>query len=332
MTLNQNLIIICDPHLVGKIWSIRLQHGLTAKTSIISLPLESIIYYQKLKSELNKKKKCHGLQDEWIYICMTWAKINCLKQAMMINSFCSSHFAWIDFGLFYVANMKNLNILNRICDDYPKKIRSLIIFDISNAEMKSRSEYYRLMRLKMAGGFYIGPKEIMNKFVEAFEVEFDNMWKTEYYGLEEMIFGIIYGENRDWFEPYFGDYENIIESYFQFRGRITTLFQNLTHCRHNNLHKISFHICQEIEKSYQLKILTLSGHDLFGLYDEMFIAAYNINRKKAIYAGNKLIELAKNGNPEIKKRMDKRVINNLILVNLKVDLDPLSKLESLSIK
>ena len=63
LTLNQNLIIFCDPHLVGKIWSIRLQHGLITKTSIISLPLESIKYYQKLKVGRNKKDT-DSLQDE----------------------------------------------------------------------------------------------------------------------------------------------------------------------------------------------------------------------------------------------------------------------------
>ena len=360
LSLNVNLVVWCDPKLAQRIIQRRKQCGFEKKTVVISIPFELLKYYSILKDKLasdknslqparsgdlsekietnkfpdgggvdnketKKIKKVVAVNDDWRYIVMTWNKVYCMFQTLNIAPFKSTHYMWIDFGLFYVANpRKNFTTLRKICNDFPSKFRSMFIHDVSPTEIANRSIYYSTPRYKMAGGFYIAPYDIMVKFVNAFNIELNNMFKSGWYTLEENIFGVIYAENRSWFDPYYGDYENIIGSYFKCQSRVSTLFKNLTYCRSFNMHQISLKITEDMEKAYSEGLLNMNEHDVFGMYDEMFIAAFfTNNREKAKHAGEKIIEILNDGSEIVRGRIDSRLKKNLSLVGLTID----SKLE-----
>ena len=322
LSLDQYLVIWCDPHLAGKVWEQREKHGLTNKTSVIGVPLESFKYYQQIMGKSKILKKTQGIDnDEWSYIAMTCARLNMIEHTINLNPFNSSHYAWIDFGLFYVAQVKYINTLHQICNDFPSKFRIMMVCDIAPSEVKDRSGYYSLFKHKLAGGLYIAPVEIMRLFLKAFELELGIMFKSGWCSLVETIFGAIYIQHQDWFDVYYGDYENIIGSYFICQSRTGTLFKNMVHCRLNGLHQTTFKISQQMEEAHQRKALVLKPDEIFCIYDEMLIAAFYISKREiAIYAGKQLVTLAKKHPKELASRItNPRMLSNLSSIGLSPD-------------
>ena len=323
LSLNANIIIFCDPHLIAYLYSRRKHFNLHHKTYVIAIDLESTRYYNLLNTHRHTCQISDNISKGWIYTCMLWSKFDFLKKAIEMNPFNTTHFMWQDLGSFHFMHFRDKNkyMLNNILHDRPSKIRCLMVKDTDVSEFKDRSRYYSNIRLKIAGGIMVGPIDIWLKFIESFNKEIPKMLESGRYGLEEAVAGVVYAKNRKWFDPYYGGYKDIFVSYFKCQSlEVKKLFEGLVHCRLHGLYQIGLKITQDMEQSYHSGILKLNKHEIFSMYDEMFIAAYwNKDPELAKKAGEKLISIVKLYKKELNGKIDFRLKRNLSLSGLNIE-------------
>lgn len=155
------------------------------------------------KYRTNNKEK-----DTAKFACLTHAKFHCIKQAININPFDSTHYAWIDAGILKIA--RNAELLSQLVA--PDKIKLLMLNYTSNNEIK-RGDFVLTCRYKIAGGLFVGSKALMEKFIDAMITEAEVSLKQGIFGLEQEFMAIVYKKQPELFEPYYGDFCDLITNY-----------------------------------------------------------------------------------------------------------------------
>lgn len=142
------------------------------------------------------------------FACFTHAKFQFVKRAMEANPFDSTHYAWIDAGIFKVAtNGERLPQLRP-----PAKIKLMNLNYIGETEV-SHPDFIRTCRYKIAGGFWIGPKDLMSKFIDLMIGIVEADLAQGRFGLEQEYMAIIYRRHADLFDPYYGTFTDLIVNY-----------------------------------------------------------------------------------------------------------------------
>jgi len=143
---------------------------------------------------------------------MTHAKFNFLCQSMTDDLFRSSHYGWIDAGLVKVAT--NIELIPMLSP--PDKIRMMMLNYISNAV--SDPNFIYSCRYKYAAGVFIGPKPLMRVFCLRMipQAEYDLFYNR--FGLEQEYMAIVYRKHPELFDPYYGDFSDLIVNYSEARS------------------------------------------------------------------------------------------------------------------
>lgn len=150
----------------------------------------------------------NSTKDTAEFGAMTHAKFKFLCQAMADDPFGSSHYGWIDAGLVKVAT--NIELIPML--SAPDKIRMMMLNYISNAEVSDPNFIYSC-RYKYAAGVFIGPKPLMRVFCLRMiaQAEYDLFYNR--FGLEQEYMAIIYRKHPELFDPYYGDFSDLVVNY-----------------------------------------------------------------------------------------------------------------------
>jgi hypothetical protein len=176
------------------------------------------------KYRTNNKEK-----DTAKFACLTHAKFHCVQQAIANNPFDSTHYAWIDAGIFKIA--KGTEELLQLTA--PDKIRLLILNYIDNNETKHHN-FVLTCRYKIAGGFFVGPKVLMIKFIDAMITEVEASLTQNIFGLEQEYMALVYKKHPELFEPYYGDFCDLITNYHACCNTAWLIMQYLIKALENN--------------------------------------------------------------------------------------------------
>jgi len=172
LNLNKNVVIFTSPDYYDFIKELRVKYE--NQTYIIIVPkIEDLYMYNfidYLKKDLERDhEKNHHNTD----LYMIWnEKLKFIEQAMNINPFKTSYFAWCDIG--YVRNkdyinlyMKNFPNINKLTED--KIYLNNIDYNFTDDDFKDPfNNKYRYISNTIGGGFIIGRDEVLRKVIDIY--------------------------------------------------------------------------------------------------------------------------------------------------------------------
>lgn len=156
----------------------------------------------------NNYQTSNKRKDTAKFACFTHAKFHFVQQAITANPFNSTHYAWMDAGILKIATNPERLIQLRA----PDKIKLLMLYYINNSETRTYN-FVLTCRYKIAGGFFVGPRELMSKFYEEVKLEAEASIKQNIFGLEQEYMAIVYRKHPELFEPYYGGFCDLFTNY-----------------------------------------------------------------------------------------------------------------------
>jgi len=237
LKLPYNLIIFTDDEscidLVNKERSL-----LQSKTYIYNKKFEETYYYRHLDklTELQEQFKIiNGSQshESPMYIILNNNKFDFMDLAIELNTFNSSHFVWIDFGINHVA--LDSNEIHKWINKIPDKIKQLCINPY--LENDTQKDFFRYIYHHTAGGLFSGSKQNLLKYSELFKLKTEQIYNEEWYQIDEAVMTMVQRENPDLFDFFYGDYNGIISNYLEPIHNIDLIMQGVSKAiNYNNTH------------------------------------------------------------------------------------------------
>lgn len=287
------MVIFCETDMSSVLREIRLRHGKGDLTYVIVFNFYNLPFADRIEEMrqmdffplgLNKHRK-----ESYEYFVMTWNKIHFLKRALEVNPFESEGFAWIDIGITYVPGILINNVndtlaeLKKIMSSNFEKIRMGCMCETSEEEASNPNLFYSERRSKLISGFISMPKELVNIFDSLISEEIGFCLKNGYFNLEEAIISRILAGNREYFEIYYGDYEDIFRCYFGRMGRVSTLMINIRYCHQymmKQLWDLSYIIATNTRDNPQMNMDLNMMKEIYGYLED---SSYDDVKCKKLY-------------------------------------------------
>jgi len=193
---------------------VREREGLLHLTHLYKIKLERTHFYKDLETiqrlqETFIIKNLNTVVDSPTYVILNNNKFDFIEKAIELNPFQSSHFMWMDFGINHVA--KNPELIHTWFLEVPDKIKQLCINPyIENVEPK---EHFQFIYHNTAGGLFSGSIANLLQYATLFKEKTEQIYKEEWYQLDEAVMTVVQRENPDLFDFFYGDYEGIISNY-----------------------------------------------------------------------------------------------------------------------
>jgi hypothetical protein len=221
------------------------------------------------------------LKDTPEYMCIMRGKADLLKEEIEINRFKSTHFGWIDAGLFGVAPQYEL--LEKIVPF--DKVRIMFIQHCP-IYVSVNPRFITSPQYKVAGGFYTGRADYLLRFVTKIIEKSNFMLETfKVYGMDQEFMISVYNEDdrEKYYDPYFGDFENLLDSYYESKEPKKWVIENYydeakKHYDIVAMKKIARYMskCYEtfpIEKIYEINPQSLRSYDELRLLNNTITAS-----------------------------------------------------------
>jgi hypothetical protein len=135
-----------------------------------------------------------------------------LKETIHRNKFNSTHFGWINLCIERMG-FKNLIHLNEALSVNRDKFSTSYIHYIPETIINDTAEYFKWGRCSMCSGFFTGNNYYMEKVCDLIENKFIEYLKKGYGHADEQLFSPVYFNNKELFEHYYGDYNQMITNY-----------------------------------------------------------------------------------------------------------------------
>ena len=217
-----NLIVYCEESNVEILRAMRPDH-LKEKTRYVVRKFDELHFkddkaknfaeYRKKIIE-NRKQKPYQFDNRntasYYLFCMS--RYIMLREVIDENPFSSSHFAWINICIERMG-MKNVERLDDALSIKRDKFSTCYIDYVPENLVKNTAEYYKRGRCGMCSGFFTGNAEYMRKVCGKIEDKFLEYADEGYGHADEQLYSPVYFENKDLFEHYYGDYQQMITNY-----------------------------------------------------------------------------------------------------------------------
>jgi len=211
MTLDQNLIVFCEPDTLPLLQAMRPKH-LLSKTVFIPMSFEDfpLTKYrsQILANRVAKPSPDNRNTASYYLLCM--ARYAMLKRAIAENPFGSTHFAWLNICIERMG-YRNVLELPRVFEINRDKFSTCYI-DYQRKEDYLES-VMRWGRCSMCSGFFTGNACYMKAFCDRIEAKFLECIEKGYGHADEQLFSLVYFDDPSIFEVYYGDYTEMITNY-----------------------------------------------------------------------------------------------------------------------
>ena len=155
------MIIDADPNIFS-MSTIKL-YIVSRDTTISQL----IMSYNNLQLPANRNSN----KDTYKYMILINSKVEYLHRAIMHNPFNTSHFAWIDFGIFHIIKGNIETVQQRLYQiaTTSYKIGSLIIPGCwQRKDMISKKDFIDNINWRFCGGFLLGCTEEITRFYNSY--------------------------------------------------------------------------------------------------------------------------------------------------------------------
>lgn len=211
---------------------------------------------------------------------MTWAKPSLVVEVAEENRFDTSHFAWIDFGIAYVADLTGVDF-GAIADHAPEEVRVCEMRATSPREAADAPNFYRANWGKIAAGFFTGTKASLRAFDRELGIEIERMRSVSRIVLEEQLMAAVAAHDPTRYARWYGDYSGILRNYVRIRRDADTILDNLAYCREQNLHEQGVAIVTTLLASMNERCIRLEPPQAARLLDEGYTCAFYTDRDLA---------------------------------------------------
>jgi len=315
LTLPYNLVIYCDNGSYEEIVKIRPTY-LEDKTKYILIDFDSFTFNEKNSNKTfkeyrniineNRKNKPYYFDNRntasYYLFCMS--RYIMLKETIKQNYFNSTHFGWINFCIERMGYL-NLKHLDEGLSLHRDKFSTCYIDYIPNNLINNLDEYFRWGRCSMCSGFFTGNKNYMYKVCDLIENKFIEYVNKGYGHADEQLFSPVYFENKELFEHYYGDYQQMITNYKYVYDSPANIINNfITNSYNNKDYTKCIEGCEFLLISIKLKKCNLDESYLYFLYNYYISSKLELNK---IYFNENCIEI----NDEIKFIYNKKISEEL---------------------
>jgi hypothetical protein len=108
---------------------------------------------------------------------------------------------------------KNLVYLEEALQQYRDKFSTCYIDYLSPQLIANLPSYFQWGRCSMCSGFFTGNADYMYRVCDLIEKKFHHFLELGYGHADEQLYSPVYFENKDLFDPYLGDYQQMITNY-----------------------------------------------------------------------------------------------------------------------
>lgn len=217
MTLNQNLVVFCEPDTVEILRALR-PVWLLPKTKFIPMSFEDfpLTKYRDQILENRKKMPDFDNRNTASYYLLCMARYAMLKQVIAENPFGSTHFAWLNICIERMGP-KNVEQLPRVFEINRDKFSTCYI-DYQRKE-NYLENVMRWGRCSMCSGFFTGNAHYMKTFCDRIEQTFLDCLEKGYGHADEQLYSLVYFDDPSIFDVYYGDYTEMVTNYEWIRDR-----------------------------------------------------------------------------------------------------------------
>jgi hypothetical protein len=306
-----NLVIFIEPDLKEHV--IKYREKLMHKTLIITKNFEDLRLWNRLNDFIEGDRRYHISNLDIkkftpLYHLIINSKVDFVEEAITLDPFKSDRFAWIDFRAFDLSPV-NDEFFYKIPEFYQdSKIHINMMSFCTENEVRDRNEYYRIMRGKIAGTFWIGGKKELLQFIKKCQQELEWCLKNKWSVTEEMIFGCIYAENKELFNIYCGDYCDSLSNFDVSRRNLWLAASSFKYAIINNSFNDIIHLGRYLIDSHKHpQGAKLDTYHQYEVYYNM-ILTYNkfTNNKTEIFNLIKEWINLSNSNVELKEKIRTR--------------------------
>ena len=225
MSLPYNLVVYCEAQSIDVLKSLRPAH-LEAQTRFVVCEFDKLAFHKngspllenfsdyrgKIIENRAKNPYYFDNRNTASYYLLCMSRYIMLKSVIEENPFNSTHFAWINICIERMG-YKNVMHLDEALSVKRDRFSTCYIDYVPEELVVNTAEYYKWGRCGMCSGFFTGNAEYMSKVCDLVEDKFLEYLGAGYGHADEQLFSAVYFQNKELFEHYYGDYQQMITNY-----------------------------------------------------------------------------------------------------------------------
>ena len=217
LSLEQNLVVFCEPENEHKIWELRPER-LHARTRVITQAFDDFPmtkYRDQIVANRGGGPCPSDSRNTASYYLLCVARCAMLKRAIRENVFGSTHFAWINVCIERMG-ATNLAHLQEALGQQRERFSTCYIDYVDKKTTQSLSDNFGARcrgRCSMCSGFFTGEAWHMREVCDRVEKKFVECLQSGYGHADEQLFNLVYFDAPDLFDWYLGDYQEMITNY-----------------------------------------------------------------------------------------------------------------------
>ena len=249
------------------------------KTLIICKEIEELRLWDKYQKFIDNDKRYHisnycTKKFTPLFYLIVNSKVDFVEESINLNHFNTDYFSWID-----VRGLDASPVTDDFFYDIHKyksldKLRITVMSYTPNFWINQKHNYYSHFRGNIAGGFFIGHKDVLLQFIKYVHQELDWVLENGFAVTEEMIFGMVFAQHRDIFDPYYGDYGSVIKNLDGIHEYLYLALSSLEVAYNENNHTYVNHITRTIRDSHNKGFITLENHMIVDIWNKNYMSLY----------------------------------------------------------
>lgn len=217
LSLEQNLVVFCEPKNEDKIWEMRPDR-LHARTRVVAQAFEDFPlarHRDRIIANRGGGPCPSDSRNTASYYLFCMARYAMLKRVIEENIFGSTHFAWINVCIERMGPA-NLSRLQEALGQQRDKFSTCYIDYVDKKTTRNLADYFGPRcagRCSMCSGFFTGDGAHMRAVCDRVEKKFGECLEQGYGHADEQIINLVYFDAPDLFDWYLGDYQEMIANY-----------------------------------------------------------------------------------------------------------------------
>jgi len=277
LTLEQNLVVFCEPANEAKVWALRPER-LHARTRVITQSFDDFpLTRHRDRIIVNRGGGAcpSDARNTASYYLFCMARYAMLKRVIAENVFASTHFAWINVCIERMG-ATNLAHLQEALGQHRNKFSTCYIDYVDKKTTQDFAANFGPRcqgRCTMCSGFFTGDGVHMHAVCDRVEEQFVTCLQSGYGHADEQLINLVYFEAPELFDWYLGDYQEMITNYARVYQRperpLRQVIQNSFAAKDWG---VCARACDLLWGSHQSGACRLSDEDLFTLMKKRAVA------------------------------------------------------------
>lgn len=296
----------------------RREYNLLHKTLVVRKDITDIPYY-------NQRYEIHDMltnyfpengssKETGLYCIFTLSKIYFMEQSIKLNFFNTNYFAWIDFGLSHLLYDRIPKNINEYLTPVTEKIRMMERFWTTKEECSNIKYFGKIIRCKVAGGFWIGSVGYLKQFISLFKKYLHMSLSEEVVLNDEGVSALVYYHHPELFDNYIGEYYSILCNYRNIIKYDPVMLDNLKLCVDTQEYEHGLYIGKILYNMFN----QLDFGEKCEVYDYLIICSYYQDKTESQqYLESFLNFVEDKKNFEYLKQNADRIFENLIFYDNK---------------